>query len=70
MLTAKEVWEATMPISTSSEHFRQRRRPSDCLFDGDRRHDRQADRNKDGIVTLAEAKETLEVGHRNVLAAA
>jgi len=70
VLTAKEVWEATMPISTSSEHFASDVAQVIAYSMAIAGMTGQADRNKDGIVTLAEAKETLEVGHRNVLAAA
>lgn len=70
VLTAKEVWEATMPTSESSEHFAGEVAQVVAYSMAIAGMTGQADRNNDGIVTLQEAKDTLESGHRNVLAAA
>src|SRR5699024_5732081 len=69
VITAKEAWEQAMPLGVSAEHF-----PSDVAqviaysmaiagLSGN------TDAG-DGTVTLKEAKEALELAHRNVLAAA
>ncbi|MCT2035089.1 type ISP restriction/modification enzyme [Dietzia cinnamea] len=70
VMTAKAAWEQAMPLNVSAEHF-----PSDVAqviaysmaiagLSGN------IDANGDGTVTLKEAKEALELAHRNVLAAA
>lgn len=70
VLTAQEVWKATMPTSGSSENFASEVAQVVAYAMAIAGMTGQADRNNDGLVTLKEAKETLEIGHRNVLAAA
>lgn len=69
VLTAKKVWEATMPTSGSSEHFSSEVAQVVAYSMAIAGMTGKADRNNDGLVTLQEAKEALEIGHRNVLAA-
>ena len=70
VLTAKEAWDATVHSTTSSEQFSSDVAQVIAYSMAIAGLSGNADRNGDGTVTLREAKEALEVAHRNVLAAA
>lgn len=70
VLEAKEAWDQTVHMTTSSEQFSSDVAQVIAYSMAIAGLTGQADRDHDGIVTLLEAKDTLSIGNRNVLAAA
>lgn len=70
VLQAKDAWDSTVHETTSSEQFSSDVAQVIAYSMAIAGMTGQADRNSDGVVTLHEAKETLNTGKSNVLAAA
>ncbi|WP_311389213.1 type ISP restriction/modification enzyme [Corynebacterium haemomassiliense] len=70
VIQAKEAWDATVHETTSAGQFSSDVAQVVAYSMAIAGMTGQADLNADGIITLREAKDTLALGHRNVLAAA
>lgn len=70
VFNAKSTWDATVHDTTSPEQFASDVAQVIAYSMAIAALSGTADRNRDGKITLKEAKETLEIAHRNVLAAA
>lgn len=70
VLEAKQAWDATVHETTSSSQFSSDVAQVIAYSMAIAGLSGEADRNRDGTITLQEAKDTLALGHRNVLAAA
>lgn len=70
VLEAKQAWDVTVHDTTSSAQFSSDVAQVVAYSMAIAGLSGQADRDQDGTITLQEAKETLALGHRNVLAAA
>lgn len=70
VIRAKEAWDATVHETTSSGQFSSDVAQVVAYSMAIAGMSGQADLNNDGVITLREAKDTLALGHRNVLAAA
>lgn len=69
VIQAKSVWDSTVHTTTSSEQFSSDVAQVVCYAMAIAGLSGQADQNKDGYVSLKEAKDALAGAHRNVLAA-
>ncbi len=70
VIQAKEAWDATVHETTSSGQFSSDVAQVVAYSMAIAGMSGQADLDHDGVITLREAKDTLALGHRNVLAAA
>lgn len=70
VLQAKEAWDSTVHETTSTGQFSSDVAQVVAYSMAIAGMSGQADLNNDGVITLKEAKDTLALGHRNVLAAA
>lgn len=70
VIQAKEAWDSTVHETTSTGQFSSDVAQVVAYSMAIAGMSGQADLNNDGVITLKEAKDTLALGHRNVLAAA